>query len=159
MKVWMTTGSARGRCCGQCRSAVCLPGFSLVEVLVAVTMLTLVFLAAMAALNQGFNMVENARFGTHASQILQSEMETLRMMDWAQIEALPSEEDFVIDMRFMQGRADRYQGIRRVEDVRPGMRRVVLELNFTSMDGRNLQRRYFTFFGQHGLNDYNYRAF
>ena len=48
----------------------------------ACVVLVMVFLGALGGLHQGFNMLDNARMATTASQILQSQMENIRLLDW-----------------------------------------------------------------------------
>jgi prepilin-type N-terminal cleavage/methylation domain-containing protein len=48
--------------------------FTLVEVMVAMTVLALSLASSMVAITLGFRILEDARMGTLASQVLQSEM-------------------------------------------------------------------------------------
>jgi prepilin-type N-terminal cleavage/methylation domain-containing protein len=60
-------------------------GFTLVEVLVAVFILAAVFVGFYVNLKQGFAAVEASRENLRATQILEQQMETIRLYTWSQI--------------------------------------------------------------------------
>lgn len=135
-------------------------GFTLVEIMVAVMVLAFGVSASVVALRVGFGMVETARDQTMVSQFLQSEIENLRMMRWAEISALPEEETFSIESDFDDFVADRFTCVRRVEDVRPGARikRVTLTVTWRTTNGVERELVYKTRISSHGLSDYFYRS-
>lgn len=63
-------------------------GFTLVEAMVAAIVLVLVIVPAITTLQRGFQSLDSARNPTTASQLMQSEMERLRLKNWSQIEEL-----------------------------------------------------------------------
>ena len=65
-------------------------GFTLVEVLVSMSIMAMVFTAAFGAYFLGMRIVEDAREELRASQIIQSEMEALRSLNWTDLSNLPS---------------------------------------------------------------------
>ena len=56
--------------------------FSLVEVMVALAVFTLVIAGAFVAINRGYDLVTESRHYTRASQVIQSEIELLRTLPW-----------------------------------------------------------------------------
>lgn len=138
----------------------------MVEIVIAVMVLGMVVASTVMALRTGFTMIQLARDNTMAAQILQSEMENLRMMSWAKLTQLEAEEEFEVDTQLDEGFAEKFSRTRRVDDMydddgnqREGMKEVVLEIEWTGAVGTQHRRVYRTRFGKEGLNDYYYRAF
>lgn len=139
---------------------VALRGMTLVEVMMAASVLMLGILSSLFALQSGFQMIDTARKTTLASQILQSEVENLRLKNWSQIDALPASETLAvedIDDSFSTV-SHLFSCTRTVSQVRTNLKRVILVVQWTSYDGRTLTRQYETYFGKNGLNDYYYRT-
>lgn len=140
------------------RGRVPCRGFSLVEILMAVFVLGTVVASTLMALRAGFSTIELARDNTMAAQILQSEMENLRMMSWTELDALPEDEGFQVGEDFDPAVAGRYSASRSVSEdaARPGMKEVELEIRWTTAAGTEHTRVYRTLFSKEGLNDYYY---
>lgn len=111
-------------------------------------------------LRMGFSMVENAREQTLASQFLQSEIETLRLKNWAELSSLPREETFAIESEFDATVADRFTCVRIIEDLRSGanVKQVIIRATWTSTNGVQRELSYMTRIAKDGLNDYYYRS-
>jgi Tfp pilus assembly protein PilV len=62
-----------------------LPAYTLVEVLVAVWLLTVVVVSLFGAFSLGFSTIRISQEDVRASQILLQKLETLRLYDWSQI--------------------------------------------------------------------------
>jgi type II secretory pathway pseudopilin PulG len=62
--------------------------FTIVEVAVAATVLVFAISSAIIVLQSGFKALDNARKTTLAAQIIQSEMERIRMLSWSRVEDL-----------------------------------------------------------------------
>lgn len=135
-------------------------GFTLVEITVAIMVLAFGIASSVVALRIGFGMIETARDQTMVAQILQSEIETLRLMAWRELTDLPEEEEFIIQTEFTDEIGDRFTCIRRIEDVRAGaqIKRVVLQVRWTTNNGVQRELTYKTRISRHGLNDYYYRS-
>ena len=131
-------------------------GFTLVEVLVASVVLGMVFISSIGAMTIGYRLLENARFNTLAAQIIQSEIETLRLMNWAQISALPSNEAITIDSDLANASLNRFTGNRVVTSLRANTKGIIVNVQWTAASGQVHSRRYLTFMGKDGLNDYYY---
>ncbi len=66
-------------------------GFTIVEVAMAATIMALVISSSILVLQSGFKALDNARKTTLAAQIIQSEMERIRMLSWTRVQALMAE--------------------------------------------------------------------
>lgn len=141
-------------------------GVSMVEVVIAVMVLGMVVASTIMALRTGFTMIQLARDNTMASQILQSEMENLRMMSWTRLNELPDEEEFQVDTQLDHSFVEKFSRTRRITPMndpsgneRDGIKEVVLEIEWAGATGSTHRRVYRSRFGKEGLNDYYYRAF
>jgi type II secretory pathway pseudopilin PulG len=132
-------------------------GFTLLEVGVAATVLSLTVASSLVALRMGFAMIETARNNGLAAQILQSEMENLRLKGWNEIQNL-RDGSFPIESAFEATVAQHFTVGRKVADANPTLRQITLEVSWTGARGQALSRSYTSFFSQNGLNDYYYRA-
>src|SRR4026209_518421 len=68
-------------------------GFSLVQVMVAMTIVGFAFVALYSGLIAGFSRVQFSRENQRATQILVEKMETMRLYNWAQV----SDSSFIPD--------------------------------------------------------------
>src|SRR5438132_6149332 len=66
-------------------------GFTIFEVMMSACILVLVIATSLTVLQTGMRAVDTARNMTLAGQITQSVLEVLRLQNWNQISALPSE--------------------------------------------------------------------
>ncbi len=132
--------------------------FTLVEVVIAMVILTLTVASSLIAMRTGFSIIESARDNTLASQILQSEMENLRLKSWEKLVVLPDGE-FDLEDGFMETVGHRFVCLRTVNKAKPNLIEITLRVEWKSVGGRTMSREYSTFFSKSGLNDYYYRAF
>ncbi len=135
-------------------------GVSMIEVIIAVLVLGAVVASTITAMRSGFTMIQLARDNTMASQILQSEMENLRLMSWNELIQLEEVEQFQVGEDFDASIAARYEATRRIfeDENREGVKEVELEVQWTNLNGAQHRRVYRTTFTKNGLNDYYYRA-
>lgn len=117
----------------------------------------LVLMSSIGALTIGFHVIEDARMSTLASQVLQSEMENLRLKNWSEVDALPSEGGFAVDTTLDTAASHRFVCVRRVTDNGTDMKQVVLTVSWTTNAGIPRNRSYMTYISKGGLNDYFYR--
>lgn len=139
-------------------------GYTLVEVIIASYILTVVFAALFGAIGQGMNMVEYSRDLTRVSQILQSEMEELRTLNWEELEDMKATTPFEIyspETKFNTAFNQRYTIYRQVlaHPVNTSdMLRVRLYVVWNAPGAGGFQWRLLTTdFTEDGLNDYYYR--
>lgn len=128
----------------------------MVELLLAVTVLALVFASSVSLLAMGFRTLDDARLNTLAAQVLQSEMENLRLMNWAEIKELDASEKFAAEADFLAAGFDRFSCTREIAVESATLRMITLTAVWTSTGGQSRERTYVTYIGQDGLNDYYY---
>ncbi|WP_221030618.1 type IV pilus modification PilV family protein [Actomonas aquatica] len=139
--------------------------FTLVEVMVAASVLTLALASAIIVLQAGFRNLDTARTATAAGQAMQSEMERIRLLNWSQLNALPASAEINIPATYTSNsiEADRLTITRTVQDV-PGfgsptqMKAIVLIATWTSIDGQPHRRAFQLHYSRNGLFDYYYNA-
>lgn len=140
-------------------------GFTLVEVMIASVVLVMIFLSTLDALQQGFKMIDTARNTTIAGQIIQSEIEDLRLKPWASLTALPATTELDIAQSIGQGLASeegaalarRFSASRVIADVTDranNLKRITLTVTWADTSGATHTRSYETLFSHFGLSDY-----
>jgi prepilin-type N-terminal cleavage/methylation domain-containing protein len=131
-------------------------GFTIAEVMVAATILALGVAGVITVSQSGLQAVDTARNLSAASQLMQSEMERVRLMSWAQLQALQDSGQTAVAL---DGAAPgRYTCSRVIRDVKTGMKEITLVATWKGYDGRPHTARLITRYGQTGLNDYFYTA-
>jgi len=123
----------------------------------SVAVLGLTVASTLVAMQMGFAMIETARNNTLASQILQSEIEELRLLNWDRLTDL-TDGNFPLEGSFPSSVADRFTCSRTFATPRAGIRQVTLRVEWKSNKGVSHSREYTTFFSKEGLNDYYYRS-
>ncbi len=138
---------------GNCAAA------TLVEVMVSVVIFGLVFGAVASVLTQGYMIMETARDNTRVSQVLQSEIERLRSMSWADLDGLPSPQQYVPQSGFNVAFNNRYQCTRVINARKPDQKEIILTVIWDDSKSINHVRQFVTYYTKEGLNDYFYRSF
>jgi Tfp pilus assembly protein PilV len=133
--------------------------FTLVEVMVAATVLVFGIVTALSVLQRGNQAFDQARNLALASQLMQGEMERLRLMSWAQLDALQQSGDTAVALDANAGAAGaRFRCTRAITDVKTNMKEITLTATWNGYDGRPHTARLITRYGRTGLNDYFYTA-
>ena len=153
-------------------------GFTIVEVAMATFVLAFGIATSLTALQYGMRQVDTARSMTFAGQIVQSEIEILRLQNWAQIVALqtaqpsataPTQIDpattitsgssSTLDTR-LASIASRFVCTRLIEDIsgRSSIKRITLQVAWEGIDGRMHNLSFQTRYARNGLSDYFYVA-
>ncbi len=148
-------------------------GFTIIEVALAAFVLALGIVSAIVALQAGYKFIDVARDSTLASQILQSEIERIRLLSWAKVCALPAVQDNV-DLGSMYLDDDdrspaaialaakftsRFKVKREVkpDEARPtSVRIITVSVRWTSYFERPYERKFVATYVQNGLYDYYY---
>jgi prepilin-type N-terminal cleavage/methylation domain-containing protein len=130
-------------------------GFTIVEVMVAAAVLALGIASVVTVSQRGLQALDTARNLAGASQLMQSEMERLRLMSWAQLQAVQDSGETTVPL---DGPAGRYACTRQIQDVKTNMKEIVLVATWKGYDGRSHTARLITRYGRTGLNDYFYTA-
>lgn len=124
---------------------------------------------SIVALQWGFRQIDVARGTTLASQIIQSEMERLRLMPWNNTSTtavdsiceLPASENVNLTSMFSSSSsiASNYTVTRTVtaDTSRPSdVKYITVSVTWSSYDGRNHTRSFKTMYAKNGLYDYYY---
>ncbi|HQY05188.1 MAG TPA: prepilin-type N-terminal cleavage/methylation domain-containing protein [Lacunisphaera sp.] len=129
--------------------------FTLVEVMVASTVLVFGIVTAVATSQSGLQALDTARNLTAASQIMQSEMERIRLLSWTQLDALQQSGETRVATATTADLA-RVTCIREITDLKIDMKQITLTAGWRGYDGREHTARLITRYGKSGLNDYFY---
>ncbi len=130
-------------------------GFTIVEVMVAAAVLALGITGVIIVSQRGLQALDTARHLTAASQLMQSEMERLRLLGWAQLQVLQDSGETAVAL---EGAPGRFTCRREIRDAKEGMKEITLVATWTGYDGRGHTARLITRYGRTGLNDYFYTA-
>ncbi|HTJ79575.1 MAG TPA: hypothetical protein VL357_11320 [Rariglobus sp.] len=150
-------------------------GFTILEVAMAGFVLTLAIAGSITTLQMGYRAIDNARYTTLAGQILQSQMEKLRLLTWAQLTDSTSgpvaSTTFTPDIsssstaqinRFTTttgGAGTCYQTITAADaPFASTMKKITLTATWTGVDGMSHTLSYITYYGQNGLSDFFYTS-
>lgn len=127
--------------------------------MLASTVLVLAITTAIVTLQRGLRAVDSARNYTFASQVMQSEMERLRLKSWAQIQAMQDGNNPVVDVPAVAGTpAAAFSCTRTIKDLKTDMKEISLVATWKGIDGRPYTASYVTRYGKSGLYDYFYTA-
>lgn len=165
MGIFCTVGTKR-RVCGRGNSPRRRSGprgaFTLLEVIIATGVLTLGLGTGIIGLQLGMRDLDTARTSTAVSQVMQNEAERLRMLNWTQISALPVSANVDLASTFSGDSAlsGRMTLTRTVSDVTgfSNMKEIVLQANWTGVDGKSHTRVYRMRYARGGLHDYYYSS-
>ncbi len=150
--------------------------FTLVEVMISSFVLVFGIASALIVLQSGFKALDTSRSTTLASQIMQSEMERIRLLPWdtstldaagnlkPAIVRLPEEEELDPETLFPAGVTTsqigaRFTVVRTCEDVadRDGaMKIITIHVTWRGIDGITRIRTSSTRYSRNGLYDYYY---
>lgn len=72
------------------RAVVRHHAFTLMEVMLAVVIVGVEFVSLYVAISQGFAVVQSARENLRATQIMQEQVEVIRVLDWDKVTTTPS---------------------------------------------------------------------
>jgi hypothetical protein len=137
-------------------------GFTLIEVMMACFVMVTMFLSALTALQRGFELLDTARNTTLAGQVIQSEIEDIRLKSWATMPAsgtidLSTSIAEGLSAAERQALAARFTAVRTITGVsgrESDFRRVAIDVSWRDVAGRSHNRTYETLVGRNGLSDY-----
>lgn len=129
--------------------------FTIVEVAVAAAVLALGIASVVTVSQRGLQAFDAARRLSSASQLMQSEMERLRLMSWAQLQALQDSGSSTVAT---DGAPAGYTCTREIRTLKTDMKEITLVATWSGPDGRAHTARLITRYGKTGLNDYFYTA-
>lgn len=140
-----------------------LAAFTILEVMLAAIVMAFAITTSITTMQRAFLALDTARNVTQANQIMQSEIERMRLQDWSVVNAYSSTATSVtIDSSYTNNVfiGSRYRLSRTATDVAghalSGMKQVVFTISWSSYDGRALSRSLTVYYGEKGLYDYFY---
>jgi len=134
-------------------------GFSLIEVMLAAIVLVLGITTAITTLQRGLQALDTARNYSYCAQLMQGELERLRLKDWSQIQALEDAGETTVATDDTASSARTVFTCKRViTDVKEDMKEIKLISNWQGYDGRPHTARFITRYSKGGLYDYFYTA-
>ncbi len=133
-------------------------GFSLVEMMVGSAVLTLVLAGSFSGLGQALLIQENVQSSNFATQLLQSEMDEIHLLNWSEISRLQGTGNFDPRTNFSTVPLRDYTCTRVVSTLGTTQKEIRLEVGWTDMRGKTHSQSYVTYYTKDGLFDYSYRA-
>lgn len=130
--------------------------FTLVEVMTACTVLFLALAGTLVAVKTSLERLKQSRHTDAASQLMQSELERLRLRSWDQLQALQASGDTTVKSDVPSAFAVRCT--RRIVDLRDGLKEITVEATWEGPRGRAQTARLVTRYARSGLNDYVYTS-
>src|SRR4051794_16024913 len=147
-----------------------IAGFTIVEVVMAAAVMAFSIGSSIMVMGRGFASLDTARCLSYASQIMQGELEKIRLTQWGDgpttaagagttgVSAYPTTPTNVdISSTFYTTASDigsRMTLTRTATWVHDGMIQITLTITWTTYDRRTLTRTYVTYYGKNGLYDY-----
>lgn len=131
--------------------------FSLIEVMTASCILMVGLGGTVLTVKTSLTSISHARHLGAASQILQSELERLRLRSWEQLQAIQDSADTSV---VVEGGATNTSitCTREIVDLRDGLKEITVEARWGGSTGRVHSARLVTRYARNGLNDYFYTS-
>ena len=126
--------------------------------MIASIVMVLAITTAITTLQRGFQALDTARHTTYASQVMQSELERLRLKSWAQVQALQDSGESAVTVSGVTGGSGSFRCTRAIRDLKTDMKEITLVATWNGYDGRPHTLSYITRYGKSGLYDYFYTA-
>lgn len=134
-------------------------GITIIEVGIAALIMGAVLATSITTLQRAFISLQNARDLNIASQMLQSEMEKMRLADWDTVNGFTTTATTVaLDTAFTSNPyvGNRFALSRTVADPKTDTRIITLQVIWRGADNRQLSRRLSMRYSRNGLYDYFY---
>lgn len=139
-------------------------GFTVLEVAMAAAVMAFAISGCIIVLQSGFKSIDNARNTTLASQIIQSEMERIRLLNWSVVNGFAASASVDLTDIFPAGTATtsllgKFTATRTSADVtgKVGeMKTITVTVTWTGIDGQSHTRSTTTSYCKNGLYDYYY---
>lgn len=145
--------------------------FTIVEVMIAATVMVLAISSSLIVLQYGLRAIDTARYTTLAGQILQSQMEKLRLLNWTQLTNTTygpvAFTTFTPDLaatataqmqRFTAGGVAGKCAMSIADAPSPltNMKVITLTASWKGLDGQPHSLSYTTYYGKNGISDFFY---
>ncbi|MBI3887275.1 MAG: hypothetical protein HY302_16340 [Opitutae bacterium] len=135
--------------------------FTIAEVALASMIMALGIATSITVMQRGFIMLDTARNITTAGQIMVSQMEQIRMLDWTTVSAYPAgPTTLTLDSVFSSSSSvgSRFTMTRTVSTPSTNMLQITLTVRWTAYDGRSISRSMTTYYARYGIHDYIYNG-
>lgn len=118
---------------------------------------------SITTLQRGFLSIDSARSFVIAGQIMQSEIEKMRVSPWSTTVTVTGIVDYTntfpaitIDPVFTSNAyiSNRFTLTRTMADPKTDLRQITLTASWRTIDGRTLSRSYTTYYARYGLYDF-----
>lgn len=127
--------------------------------MIAATVLVFGITTAILTLQSGLQAVDNARNYTTAAQVMQNEMERLRLKSWAQIQTLQDSGNTDVQVSATANSAGApFACSRTIRDLKTDMKEIAVVATWRGYDGSPHTARLLTRYSKTGLYDYFYTA-
>lgn len=126
----------------------------------AAGVVALVLVTSLSTIQAGFANLHGARSATLAGQILQCELERLRLKDWTTVSAYAASSTLALSGQFASdpSTAGKFTLTRSVDTVRTDLRKISYSVSWRTLDGRTLSRSLMTYYGRNGMSDSYYNS-
>ena len=141
--------------------------FTILEVMVAASVMVVAISSSLIVLQQGLRAIDTARSTTLAGQILQSQMEKLRLLNWTQLTAVTATTFTPDNAAASTAQMNRFKAggvsgkcAQSIIDATPftNMKVITLTATWTGTDGLPHTLSYVTRYAQNGLSDFFYTS-
>jgi hypothetical protein len=137
-------------------------GFTIMEVMMAAIVMAFAITTSITTMQRAFLALDTSRNLTLAGQIMVSEMERTRMLNWTEVEALdlsPTETTLTLDEVFTDNpQIGTRFALKRVVTLpdasNTNIRQITLTITWSGYDGRAHSRSYTTHYARFGIHDY-----
>ena len=133
-------------------------GFSLVELMVGSTVLTLVLAGSFSGLGQALCISEVVKSSNFAAQLLQSEMDEIHLLQWDEVDNLEGTSSFDPRKNFSTVPLRDYSCTRIISPKGSFQKEIRLIVGWTDLKGMPHNQEYVTYYTKDGLFDYSYRT-
>jgi len=144
----------------------CSDAFTLVEVMVASAVMLLGIVGMIRVLVSGSEMLDVSRKQTIAMQVIQGQLDNIRLRDWSVVDAYPASRTVNIDdadqnsnvaAGFVFGPnlpaiCRNFQCTRTISTVRTDLKQITFSVTWQGSTGRSYTRSGSTYFGKNGLH-------
>jgi Tfp pilus assembly protein PilV len=134
--------------------------FTILEVAIAGTVLLMGLCSCLLALQKGYIAIDTARRSSMAAQLMQSEIERLRMKSWTEIYALKNTgEDITGTVSAMYANSDaaaNFTVTRSITEPKASMLVIKVTVTWTGMNNISHTRSLQTQYSKNGLHDFYY---
>jgi hypothetical protein len=131
--------------------------FSLVEVMAASCVLMVGLGGTVMTVKSSLATISHARYLGAASQIMQSELERLRLRNWTQLQAIQDSTDHTVAVSTVPA-GSKLTCSRDIRDLRDGLKEITVEARWGGANGDAHSARLVTRYARNGLNDYFYTS-